>query len=245
MKIKNHTIGRLLSLAMLIVAVCFVVTFSNGCTPESPPLDPPSGTPEATPTGTEQAATPTEQATPTEDPTPTPVPNDGKTVVVVFSQTGNTKRVAEIIARYAAEYPGAELYVIEPEIPYTSDDINWNDKESRTTKEQNDASARPAIGSEKIDLTGCTRLFLGYPIWFGKEPRIMDTFVESYDFTGITVIPFCTSGSSGIAQSKANLEKLAGSGHWESGKRFAGTATENEIFHWLKENNYLAVTWTY
>ena len=246
MKIKNYTIRRRLFFFMLILAVCFFVAFAAGCGKKST-----SDSPSSTPAGfDEQVVTPTgeaptgEAATPTE--APTPVGTEGKTIVVVFSQTGNTKRVAEIIARYAAEYPGAELYVIEPEVPYTSDDLNWNDKESRTTKEQNDPSARPAIGSEKIDLTGCTQLFLGYPIWFGKEPRIMDTFVEIYDFTGITVIPFCTSGSSGIAQSKTNLEKLAGSGKWEIGKRFAGTATEKEIATWLMDSGYVeyhAIDW--
>ncbi|MCR5531543.1 MAG: flavodoxin [Lachnospiraceae bacterium] len=240
MKLKNNDFRQLLSVSVLIVAVCLFVAFAAGCGKKST-----SDAPSATPSGSdEQAVTPTgeaptgEAATPTE--APTPVGTEGKTIVIVFSQTGNTKRVAEVIARYVEMPEGAELYVIEAEVPYTSEDLNWNDTQSRTTKEQNDPSARPAIGSAKIDLTGCTHIFLGYPIWFGKEPRIMDTFVEGYDFTGITVIPFCTSGSSGIGTSQSNLSKLAGSGSWESGKRFAGTATEKEIVDWLMDSGYVA-----
>ena len=212
-----------------VAVFCLFMVFVTGCTPESPPLDPPTLTPtgEAVTETVKPTETPTEAVTPTTSPTEAP---QGKTVVIVFSQTGNTKRVAQVIA----DALGAELYVIEAEVPYTTEDLNWNDKNSRTTIEQNDNSARPAIGSAKIDLTGCTRVFLGYPIWFAKEPRIMDTFVESYDFTGITVIPFCTSGSSPIRTSRNNLQKLAGTGDWKDGQRFAATASDEEIKNWVE-----------
>ena len=116
------------------------------------------------------------------------------TMVIYFSATGHTKSVAEKIAQIT----DAELYEIVPEELYTEEDIDYNDENSRATKEQNDKSVRPAFAGEVPSLEGVKTIFLGYPIWFGQEPRIMDTFVESVDFDSITVIPFCTSGSSGI-----------------------------------------------
>ena len=157
-------------------------------------------------------------------------PESGKdTLVVVFSATGTTKGVAERIA--AME--DADLYEITAAIPYSDEDRDWTDSDSRCTKEQNDASVRPEISSEKISLDGYTTIYIGYPIWFGQEPRIMDTFVESYSFDGITMIPFCTSGSSGIGSSGKNLAANAGSGNWIDGKRFAGSASDEEIKEWV------------
>lgn len=154
----------------------------------------------------------------------------GGTLVVYFSVTGNTKSVAEKIA----EITGADIYEIKAAQEYTDDDINYNDSDSRTSKEQNDSSARPEIGSEAISFEGYSTIYIGYPIWWGQEPRIMDTFVESYNFDGITVIPFCTSGSSGIGKSGQNLADNAGSGNWLEGKRFGGGASEDEIRSWIE-----------
>lgn len=120
-----------------------------------------------------------------------------------------------------------------PAEPYTSDDLNYNDKSSRSTKEQNDKSARPAIGSDPLDLSGYTTIYIGFPIWWGEEPRIMDTFVESYDFTGITLIPFCTSGGSGIGRSGPNMEALAGTGTWLDGARHSGSISEADLENWI------------
>lgn len=147
------------------------------------------------------------------------------TLVVVFSATGTTKGVAERIAAIT----DADLYKIVPAQAYSSEDLNYNDPDSRATKEQNNPSVRPEIGSKKIDLSGYSRVFIGYPIWFGQEPRIMDTFVETYDFGSITVIPFCTSGSSGIGQSGKHLKENAGSGNWLEGQRFSGNVSEDEL----------------
>jgi hypothetical protein len=119
-------------------------------------------------------------------------------------------------------------------LEYTDEDINYNDSDSRTSKEQNDSSARPEIGSEEISVDGYSTIYIGYPIWWGAEPRIMDTFAESYNFDGITVIPFCTSGSSGIGRSGQNLADNAGSGNWIEGKRFGGGASEDEIRSWIE-----------
>ena len=154
---------------------------------------------------------------------------EGKTLVVYFSATGTTKGVAEKIAAIT----GGDLYEIEPAQPYTDEDRNWHDDNSRTTHEQNDPSFRPEIGSELPSLEGYDTVYLGFPIWWGQEPRILDTFVESCDFDGITVIPFCTSGSSGIGNSGKNLEANAGSGTWLSGERFGGGVSEDELRAWI------------
>ena len=155
------------------------------------------------------------------------------TLVVVFSATGTTKGVAEKIA----SVEGADLYEIIPAEPYSDADLDWNNKNSRTTIEQNDPSARPSIGSDKIDLSGYSKIYIGYPIWWGEEPRIMDTFVESYDFGDATMIPFCTSGGSGIGRSGKNLAENAGSGNWLDGDRLSGSISEEEVKKWIENLN--------
>ena len=157
-------------------------------------------------------------------------PSEGKSVLVVyFSATGTTKDVAEKIAAIT----DADLYEIKAAQEYTEDDLNWHDDNSRTTKEQDDKSVRPEIGSDPVTLDGYTTIYIGYPIWWGEEPRIMDTFVESYSFDGITMIPFCTSSSSGIGRSGTNLAENAGSGNWLDGQRFGAGASESEIQSWI------------
>ncbi|MBO6193610.1 MAG: flavodoxin [Clostridiales bacterium] len=157
---------------------------------------------------------------------------DGSDVlVVVFSQTGHTMGIAQMIA----EIEDADLYEIVPAVPYTDEDLNYNDSSSRATAEQNDPSVRPEIGSDPIEISGYTRIYIGYPIWWGQEPRIMDTFAESYDFADATVIPFCTSGSSGIGQSGSNLAAAAGSGNWIEGMRFPSDASEDDVRAWINE----------
>ena len=151
-------------------------------------------------------------------------------LVVYFSATGTTKGVAERIASVT----NADIYEILAAEPYTDADLNYNDRNSRSTKEQNDKDIRPEIGSEDISLEGYKTIYLGFPIWWGEEPRILDTFVEKYDFEGITVIPFCTSGGSGIGRSGSNMEALAKSGTWLSGKRFSGKVSEQELLEWIK-----------
>ena len=150
-------------------------------------------------------------------------------LVAYFSATGTTKGVAEKIAAIT----GGDLYEIVPAKPYSDADLNWNDRSSRSTKEQNDKSARPEIGSADVSLDGYKTIYLGFPIWWGEEPRILDTFVEKYSFEGVTVIPFCTSSSSGIGRSGSNMEALAGSGNWLEGKRFGGNVSEAELQAWI------------
>ena len=150
-------------------------------------------------------------------------------LVVYFSMTGTTKGVAEKIASIT----GADLYEIKAAQEYTSEDLDWNDSDSRTTHEQNDPSVRPEIGSDPVSLEGYSTIYIGFPIWWGEEPRIMDTFVESCSFDGITMIPFCTSSSSGIGMSGKNLESNAGSGNWLDGQRFSGGVSEEELQTWI------------
>ncbi len=151
------------------------------------------------------------------------------TLVVYFSATGTTKRVAEKIANVT----GADMYEIVPAEPYSSDDLDWNDDNSRTTTEMNDKDARPEIGSRDVSLDGYSRIFIGYPIWWGDAPRIVSTFVEKYSFEGKTVIPFCTSGGSGIGKSGDNLKEQAGSGSWLAGDKLDSGMSEDELQTWI------------
>ncbi len=151
------------------------------------------------------------------------------TLVVYFSATGTTKGVAEKLANVT----GADLYEIVPAEPYTAEDLNYSDRSTRATQEQDDPDTRPEIAGEELDLTGYTTVYIGYPIWWGEEPRILCTFVEAHDFTDITVIPFCTSGSSGIGRSGSDLAQLAGTGTWLDGARLNGNASEEELQAWV------------
>ena len=179
---------------------------------------------------TETASKESSSETAAEPESATPAPSAHSDVLVAyFSATGTTKGVAEKIASIT----GGDLYEILAAEPYTSDDLNYNDNSSRSTKEQNDKHARPEIGSEEISLEGYTTLYLGFPIWWGEEPRILDSFVEKYNFDGITVIPFCTSGGSGIGRSGSNMETLAESGTWLDGERFSGSVSEEELQSWI------------
>ena len=152
----------------------------------------------------------------------------GKVLVVYFSATGTTKAVAERIAAYT----GADLYEIQPKETYTSADLDWNDRNSRTTKEQKDRSCRPELGGEELNLDGYTTMFIGYPIWWGEEPRILDTFVEKYSFDGITCIPFCTSGGSGVGKSDKHLKENTGSGTWKDGK-LLNAVSDDKLQSWI------------
>ena len=151
-------------------------------------------------------------------------------LVAVFSASGVTRKVGEEIARIA----GADFYEIVPKQSYSAADLDWMNKKSRSSVEMNDPSARPEIGSSAVDMASYDTVIVGFPIWWGEEPRILDTFVEKYSFEGITVIPFCTSGSSGIGRSGPNMEELAGSGTWLDGQRFSGGVSEEELQSWIE-----------
>ena len=154
---------------------------------------------------------------------------ENRVLVAYFSATGTTRLLSET----AAEILEADLYEIVPEVPYTSADLNYGDSSSRTTREQNDPSARPAISGKIEKMEDYDVVFLGYPIWHGQAPRIIGTFLESYDFKGKTIVPFCTSHSSGIGSSDANLHDLAGGANWLPGNRFEGGASHGSLEEWI------------
>ena len=176
---------------------------------------------------------PTSESATTPEPEEEPSDTENDILVVYFSATGTTKGVAERIASAT----NADLYEIIPAEPYSSDDLNWYDNNSRTSIEMNDPDARPAIASDTISLDSYSIVYIGYPIWWGDAPRVMSTFVESCDFSDKTVIPFCTSGSSDIGGSGDNLKALANGGNWLSGDRLDADISESEIQDWINELN--------
>lgn len=152
-----------------------------------------------------------------------------KILVAVFSASGVTKRVGEEIARVS----GGDFFEIVPKDVYTPADLNWRDAHSRSSVEMKDPSARPEIGNDLPDLSAYDILFVGFPIWWGVAPRIIETFLESYDLSGKTIVPFCTSGGSGVGQSDAALHKNAsGSAKWAKGVQL-NRPNEKEIRRWL------------
>ncbi|ADK80903.1 flavodoxin [Sediminispirochaeta smaragdinae] len=164
----------------------------------------------------------------------TNTPAEERILVAYFSCTGTTEQIAEWIAGQT----GANLYHITPEIPYTAADRNYRDSSSRATVEQNTPSARPSISGSKEGMENYDILFLGYPIWWGQCPKIIYTFLESYDFSGKTIIPFCTSHSSGIGSSDTNLHSLcASSVRWIPGQRFSATTPKETVKEWINSLN--------
>ena len=152
-----------------------------------------------------------------------------KVLVAYFSATGTTKGVAERIANGLS----CDIYEIVPEDPYTDADLNYNDNNSRTTIEMSDSSVRPAISGSVENMDQYDVVFLGYPIWWGEAPRIISTFVESYDFNGKTIVPFCTSGGNGIGSSASNLEKLTDGATWLDGQRLNGSDSQDTVMEWV------------
>lgn len=157
----------------------------------------------------------------------------GKTLVVYYSASGNTERVAKA----AAEAAGADLFEIVPVEPYTSEDLNWTNDNSRVSREHNDESLRDVelTSTEVAHWDSYDTVLIGYPIWWGIAAWPTDGFVKANDFTGKTVIPFCTAASSGIGQSGKLLADLAGTGDWQEGKRFASSASDEEVASWIGE----------
>ena len=151
-----------------------------------------------------------------------------KILVAYFSATGTTKGIAQQLATGL----GADLYEIVPETPYTSADLNYNDHSSRSSLETDDPDARPAISGTVENMGQYDVVLIGYPIWWGNAPRIMNTFVESYDFSGKTLAAFCTSGSSGFGSSDSTLRAAADTALWLEGTRFSGSASSEEILKW-------------
>ena len=172
----------------------------------------------------------TDKDTTTEQPeTPNPVV-EKKSIVVYFSCTDNTKTIAE----YIKDSTASDIYRIEPSVPYTSADLNYGNADSRTSKEQNDATARPDIAGSLPSLTDYEIVYLGYPIWWGQAPKILYTFVENCNLSGKIVIPFCTSASSGVGTSATNLQAADTSqATWLTGRRFSGSSPKSDVESWI------------
>ena len=160
------------------------------------------------------------------------VESTGSNILVVYFSTDDTIRAA---AYTVADALSANLFEIQPVEPYTADDVNYHNSQSRTSIEQNDPQARPAIAVLPEDLNGYDTIILGYPIWWGQAPRILYTFMESVDLSGKTIIPFCTSGSSGVGSSASSLQKLTGeSTVWLKAKRISNGSSAEKIRAWAE-----------
>lgn len=168
---------------------------------------------------------------PESQPEETDIPDaqESKVLIAYFSATGTTKGVAEHIANGL----NADIYEIVPEEPYTDADLDYNNNNSRATIEMSDPDVRPVISGSVENMEQYDIVFIGYPIWRGEAPRIISTFVESYDFSGKTIVPFCTSGGSGMGSSAANLEELTNGAQWISGQRLSGSDSRDTVMEWV------------
>ena len=156
-----------------------------------------------------------------------------KIAVIYFSATGTTRKVAGYIKKAA----NSDLIEIIPKEKYTDSDLNYGNDNSRANKEQNDSTARPAI-SNNINTDSYDIIYLGYPIWWGDVPKIILTFLDDHNLNGKTIIPFCTSGSTGIESSLSTLKNYDKNVNWLDGKRFSASVTQDEITNWVKEISY-------
>lgn len=156
-----------------------------------------------------------------------------KALVAYFSATGTTAKAARTLAKAA----GADLYEIKPAVPYTSADLNWMDKGSRSSVEMNDKHSRPALADMDAPVTGYDVIFLGFPIWWYTAPTIINTFLESYNFTGKTIVLFATSGGSGLGKSAAGLRPSAPGARIVDGRLLNGRLSENELKSWIEKMN--------
>jgi len=152
-----------------------------------------------------------------------------KILVAYFSCTGNTRMLAQNVAGAI----GADLYEIKPAVPYTTEDLDYNDETTRANVEQRDENSRPALADKNLDVAQYETIIIAYPIWWGIEPKIIDTFVESYNFSGKTIIPVCTSGGSDIRASEDHLKNLVSGAEWKRGKLFSRNASGAEIKSWF------------
>lgn len=218
---------KLTALLLSVVLVLSLAACGSANKPASSTTQPETSAP------TEQPTTaPTESASTAPSETePETKPETGKTLVVYYSASGNTERVAKDIAEAA----GADLFEIVPAEVYTSDDLNWTNSDSRVSREHDDESLRdvPLTTTEVPDWDSYDTVFIGYPIWWGIAAWPVDGFVKANNFTGKTVIPFATSSSSGMGQSGSLLADMAGTGDWQEGQRFSSGASSSDVQSWV------------
>lgn len=218
---------KLTALLLSVVLVLGLAACGSANKPASSTTQPETSAP------TEQPATEPSESSSTApaESEPETQPETGKTLVVYYSASGNTERVAKDIAEAA----GADLFEIVPTEVYTSEDLNWTNPDSRVSREHDDESLRdvPLTTTEVPDWDSYDTVFIGYPIWWGIAAWPVDTFVKNNDFTGKTVIPFATSSSSGMGQSGTLLSEMAGTGDWQDGQRFSSGASQSDVADWV------------
>ena len=218
---------KLTALLLSVVLVLSLAACGSASKPASSTTQPETSAP------TEQPATEPSESSSTApaESEPETQPETGKTLVVYYSASGNTERVAKDIAEAA----GADLFEIVPTEVYTSDDLDWTNPDSRVSREHDDESLRdvPLTTTEVPDWDSYDTVFIGYPIWWGIAAWPVDTFVKNNDFTGKTVIPFATSSSSGMGQSSSLLADMAGTGEWQEGQRFSSGVSSDDVQSWV------------
>lgn len=218
---------KLTALLLSVVLVLGLAACGSANKPASSTMQPETSAPTEQPTTEPSESSSTAPA----ESEPETQPETGKTLVVYYSASGNTERVAKDIAEAA----GAELFEIVPTEVYTSDDLDWTNPDSRVSREHDDESLRdvPLTTTEVPDWDSYDTVFIGYPIWWGIAAWPVDTFVKNNDFTGKTVIPFATSSSSGMGQSGSLLADMAGTGEWQEGQRFSSGVSSDDVQSWV------------
>ena len=218
---------KLTALLLSVVLVLSLAACGSANKPASSTTQPETSAPTEQPTTEPSESSSTAPA----ESEPETQPETGKTLVVYYSASGNTERVAKDIAEAA----GADLFEIVPTEVYTSEDLNWTNPDSRVSREHDDESLRdvPLTTTEVPDWDSYDTVFIGYPIWWGIAAWPVDTFVKNNDFTGKTVIPFATSSSSGMGQSGSLLADMAGTGEWQEGQRFSSGVSSDEVQSWV------------
>ncbi|MEE0793169.1 MAG: flavodoxin [Faecalibacterium prausnitzii] len=218
---------KLTALLLSVVLVLSLAACGSANKPASSTTQPETSAPTEQPTTEPSESSSTAPA----ESEPETQPETGKTLVVYYSASGNTERVAKDIAEAA----GADLFEIVPTEVYTSDDLDWTNPDSRVSREHDDESLRdvPLTTTEVPDWDSYDTVFIGYPIWWGIAAWPVDTFVKNNDFTGKTVIPFATSSSSGMGQSGSLLADMAGTGDWQEGQRFSSGVSSDDVQSWV------------
>ena len=218
---------KLTALLLSVVLVLSLSACGSANKPASSTTQPETSVPTEQPTTEPSESSSTAPA----ESEPETQPETGKTLVVYYSASGNTERVAKDIAEAA----DADLFEIVPTEVYTSDDLDWTNPDSRVSREHDDESLRdvPLTTTEVPDWDSYDTVFIGYPIWWGIAAWPVDTFVKNNDFTGKTVIPFATSSSSGMGQSGTLLSEMAGTGDWQDGQRFSSGVSQNDVADWV------------
>ena len=218
---------KLTALLLSVVLVLSLSACGSANKPASSTTQPETSVPTEQPTTEPSESSSTAPA----ESEPETQPETGKTLVVYYSASGNTERVAKDIAEAA----DADLFEIVPTEVYTSDDLDWTNTDSRVSREHDDESLRdvPLTTTEVPDWDSYDTVFIGYPIWWGIAAWPVDTFVKSNDFTGKTVIPFATSSSSGMGQSGSLLADMAGTGEWQEGQRFSSGVSSDDVQSWV------------